>query len=65
MKIYQLKLSEPDFVMITSKLTLARNYLITELNKAKHEDVIKFYYREIDELNALFDIINKQCKTNF
>ena len=63
------KLSEQEMIQFMSYLLRMKNFLISDLEDGKknnyHEDFIKFYQKEIDEINNFEDSINSKFKTNF
>jgi hypothetical protein len=59
------KLTEEQFILLTTNsLTLKNNY-ICEIVKAEHQELKDFYQKEIDRINELFDSLNFKLKTNF
>lgn len=61
----KIKLTEEEFILLTANSNILRNNCIAEMNKATHQEVKDFYQREIDRINALFDSLNLNLKTNF
>ena len=59
------KLTEEQFVLLTANTLSLRNYFIKEMENDEFTEVVEYYQKEIDKINALFDELNLQFKTNF
>lgn len=58
-------LTEEQFVLLTANTNFLRNNFIREMNNTEFAEVKEYYQKEIDKINALFDELNLQFKTNF
>jgi hypothetical protein len=59
------ELTEEQFVLLTAHTNYLRNNFIREMDKTEFTEVKEYYQKEIDRINALFDELNLQFKTNF
>lgn len=59
------KLTEEQFVLLTANTLSLRSHFIKEMENDEFTEVVEYYQKEIDKINALFDDLNSTLKTNF